>query len=803
MLTPSRLYKTMIAALALVGVFANAAIRAEEAPAANAPPIAGWLQWRGPSQNGLSAEVDLPERIDPRPGGENFLWRLDLPGRGSPVIARYGEQERIFIWGYRGQTIDLREVLLCADAKTGEEIWRREFSDFISDTIYNRYAIGSPSVDDQTGNVYLMTTPGLLMGFDRDGNLLWRHSMMEQYGRLTFPNGRTGAPTIDGDRVVVNAITTNWGAEGPGRNRFYAFDKKTGGLIWSSTPGVGPPFLKDSSFCTPVFETRAGMRVFYAGTGCGNIVAVNAGTGQPLFRYQMAMGGINSQPIILGDTLIAVHGKENVDDTGRGRMIALDLRKAWTAVTEQLEKPDAQWPVVLDKSDELWRNDAISMFTSSPVALNDRVYQVTTAGELFCVDAATGETIWHQKIGADQLHASPLAADGKIYLPTWHDGFYILKPNDDGPNILQQVALDGECIGSPSLYNGKLYVQTKRAVYCFGQHRETNFAWRKPHTPKGMNQPVTKRSLQIVPCEVLLRPGDLKPFHIDMVNAYGNAIHNGHSYTLAGDGGYWRRFIPPAAKVNAELDAHIDLQGRLFAPAAANRSAGAFEATVPINRPDGKKLEAKGTFRGRVLPSPPYTEDFESFELHEADASGAKFAYPPLPWIGARVKWVVRDIDGSKALTKTLSNVLFQRSMVFVGHPDDANYTIQADVMTDGNRRVRGDVGLINQRYIISLRGNNRILEIHSNHERFKHSVAYDVKPNTWYRLKTRVDVDDHGAGVVRAKVWPRDQAEPTDWTLEADHDHAHQQGSPGLFGFSPQSLFSVYIDNIKVTPNK
>ena len=55
-------------------------------------------------------------------------------------------------------------------------------------------------------------------------DLLWQTSMMEEYGRLTFPNGRTGAPVVEGDLLITRGITSSWGSEGPARDRFYAFD---------------------------------------------------------------------------------------------------------------------------------------------------------------------------------------------------------------------------------------------------------------------------------------------------------------------------------------------------------------------------------------------------------------------------------------------------------------------------------------------------------------------------------------------------------------------------------------------------
>jgi hypothetical protein len=241
------------------------------------------------------------------------------------------------------------------------------------------------------------------------------------------------------------------------------------------------------------------------------------------------------------------------------------------------------------------------------------------------------------------------------------------------------------------------------------------------------------------------------------------------------------------------MDAQFDAQGELV---AGQPSAGAFEATV-----EG----FKGTFRGRIMPSLPMKEDFDDFPLSVAHAteSGVQFAYPPLPWIGARFKWEVREVDGEKVFAKTLDNIFFQRATVFLGDADMKNYTMEADVRTDGNRRTMSTVGLINQRYAIVLDGNSQQLEVTSNHERIKVGVPFAWTPKTWYRLKTRVDVAPDGSGMVRAKAWKRGDPEPGSWTIEVPHRRAHTQGSPGLFGFAPQSLFRVYVDNISVTPNE
>ena len=103
------------------------------------------------------------------------------------------------------------------------------------------------------------------------------------------------------------------------------------------------------------------------------------------------------------------------------------------------------------------------------------------------------------------------------------------------------------------------------------------------------------------------------------------------------------------------------------------------------------------------------------------------FAYPPLPWIGARFKFEVREKDGTKVLAKTIDNKFFQRATVFIGTPEMSHYTIQADVMSDGNRRKMSEVGVINQRYLIVLKGNEQKLEVNSNQERLRGVRGFQV----------------------------------------------------------------------------
>ena len=217
------------------------------------------------------------------------------------------------------------------------------------------------------------------------------------------------------------------------------------------------------------------------------------------------------------------------------------------------------------------------------------------------------------------------------------------------------------------------------------------------------------------------------------------------------------------------MDAHISDNGVLTAERDAELSAGALRV---------KYGDSYGVARGRILQNLPYEESFESnFELNNKGSGDIEFSYPPLPWLGARMRWQVQLAGDNHVAGNTLDRVLFQRAINFIGHQDMRDYTMEADVMTDGDRRIKSNIGLINQRYIFVLVGNSQKLEVVSNFDRFRHSVPFAIKTKSWYRLKTKVNVLEDGTGLIQAKAWPSEEEEPDEWTLEVTHSMPHFTG--------------------------
>lgn len=733
-----------------------------------------WTNWRGPLQNGVSLEhYTKAGKLDEKP-----TWSADIRSRGTPVVV----DGKVILWGYKGETSDLIELITCMDAKTGKKLWQHEIPDYLSDSIYNRYSIGAPTVDPETKRIYLVSNAGNFLCYELDGTKVFEIPLMEDFGRMTFPNSRVGSPVIEGEFVIIHFIFSNWGADGPAADRVYGFDKKTGELAWWTLPGVSPPV--DSSFSTPVLETRDGKRVAYFTTGCGHIVCVNTHNGKPYWKMPICKNGVNPSVVLHKGNLIAIHGDENVDNSEKGRMICIKLPEKLTAPV-----PPALEATTLEPSVEVWRNP-IGATSSSPVLVGDVIYQLTDGAELYAIDANTGTDLWKLKLSNANLHSSPLYVDGLLYCPMLDGKLVVVKPGEKSGEVVQEIKLGEnlQCLGAPTVCDGTLYVTTTEGFHAFNI---PNKGIKVDAAPK-VEMPKAGKAvaLQIIPAETVIMTGNKQSFRVRSVDAAGFLVNPDVK------GVKWESFIPPTAKVKATMDGKFNDEGQLVVAPDAKSSAGAFKATAP----DG----TFGTIRGRALRNLPLVENFDGYELKdEQPTEKVMFSYPPLPWIGARFKFDVRENAGNKVFAKTFDRLLFQRATVFVAPSNLSNYTMQADVMTDGSARSKSDIGLINQRYLICLRGNASKLEVSSNPERLKQEVPFKAVAGTWYTLKTKVDVAKDGSGVVMAKIWDKAQPEPSAWTIEVKVPRAHKNGSPGIFALTPMNQKRVYLDNLSVTPNK
>jgi hypothetical protein len=306
-------------------------------------------------------------------------------------------------------------------------------------------------------------------------------------------------------------------------------------------------------------------------------------------------------------------------------------------------------------------------------------------------------------------------------------------------------------------------VASGSAIYAFG--KKTDAVNEAPEDPTASPQAGPPTHIRVSPTELLLEPGESVQFEARLFDQHGRpaGAAQGTSWSLKG------------------LQGSLDEGGR-FTAAAAAAQAGTVEANVG---------EISGTARVRVIPPLPWNEHFDSIPVDAV----------PRHWIAAPGKFKVREVEGNKVLVKLADNPFLRRARVYMGPPHWSDYTVSVNVRASEKRRQMGNAGVIAQRYTLVLFGNHQRLELQSWQPEPQRNVktSFAWKPDTWYRVKLRVENLSDGTVRARGKVWPAAEEEPSAWTIEKVDSLPNQNGSPGIYADAPAEIF---FDDLEVKQN-
>ena len=209
---------------------------------------------------------------------------------------------------------------MCLDANTGKVLWEHKFNVWFTDIVKVRLGWTCLVGDPETGNVYAHGTQGLLSASTRTARFVvalvdrgvWPHF------RLRRP---VTSPIIDENLLIIGMVNASWGQYATGGNRFMAFDKKNGTVVWTSS-SVGRP--KDTYYSVPVVAVINGERLLISGGADGGVHALRARTGEIVWSYSFGSGAVNCSPVVAGNYIYIGHGEDNPDNNKQGRVICLD-----------------------------------------------------------------------------------------------------------------------------------------------------------------------------------------------------------------------------------------------------------------------------------------------------------------------------------------------------------------------------------------------------------------------------------------------------------------------------------------------
>jgi outer membrane protein assembly factor BamB len=712
--------------------------------------LGDWPDARGPNRDGTSAETGLPDKW--ALGGDGMLWRVPYGGRSAPVVVG----NRVYVQNPAGRGTALQERIMALDADSGKVVWEYKFNIFQSDIPPHRVGWASPAVDPETGNIFAFSGGAQAIALSRDGKLLWERSFGEEWAAFTTHGGRTMSPIIDGDLVIVSAPISNWGTSANRAHRLVGLDKRTGDVMYVSNPG-GRPY--DTAYSSPIIATINGLRLLITGLGDGGIHAIKPQTGEKVWSFVAAKRAINTGVVVKDSSVIISHGDENLDSNELGMIAAIDGTLTGDIKTTR------------------WANKGVEFGYSSPLTDGTRVYQIDNGSNLMAFELATGRELWRQPLSSAQK-ASPVLADGKIYVGTDAGTFFIIRPGADRAQILSQVELKNsvtsccgsegtpeQILGGAAVSRGRVFFVSSDAVYAIGPRQAralTGFAVDAP-AETGAGAPA---SVQVSPTELVLEPGKTARLHARLFDDKGRFLREEKAtWSLEGLKG----------TVN---------DGAFTVASDPMEQAGVIKATVGT---------LTGQARARIVRPLPWNETFESY------ADGAV----PQGWVNAVAgKISVTTLDGQKVLQKAPDETIFKRIRTFIGPTNWSNYTFEADVRATTRRRQMGDVGITAQRYSLVLYGIAQRLKIEAWEPETQRTaaVSFAWKPDTWYRLKLRVENLPNGAVRAQGKAWPAGEPEPAAWTIEKMDPIGNREGAPGLF---IDAQFGAYLDNFKMTANQ
>jgi len=420
----------------LIGVFLFALMAA-------APVLANWPQWRGPSLNGVSSETGLPVTWSTTAG---IAWKLPMPSRSGSTPIIWGDL--IFLNVATAQSTGALE-LWAIDRNKKEPVWKRPIAG--GNNQQRKQNMSSPSPVTDGTHVWVMSGVGLLKAFDFAGKEIWSRDIQADYGRFGLNWGYASSPLLHAGALYVPVLH---GMKTDDPSYVLKIDAATGETKWRVERPTDAIRESPDAYTTPALLQYDGKTEIVI-TGGDVVTGHDPGTGQELWRAD----GLNpdnnpayrivASPIIAGDLIIAPSRERPVlaiRPGGRGDITTSHL--AWSFTQRGPDVP-------------------------SPVSDGTHVYLVTDNGIVWCLDRKTGAVVYGpERLANDLYSASPVIADGKIYVTSENAGITSVYRTGPKFELLAQNSFDDYTLSSVAISQGQLFIRTQSALWAIGDRRK-------------------------------------------------------------------------------------------------------------------------------------------------------------------------------------------------------------------------------------------------------------------------------------------------------------------------------------------
>jgi outer membrane protein assembly factor BamB len=454
-----------------------------------------WPHWRGPSHDGVSTESGLPvswgaecvasgpgpvadsavggpsaaeQPPQPRPGGPggpqgrpilknacdnikttNIAWKLPLPAFSGSTPIIWGDM--IFLNVATGaNTGDIE--LWAIDRTKQAVVWKRLLAN--ANQMANKHNMSTPSPVTDGRSVWVMTGYGVLKAFDFGGKELWSRDIQADYGRFGILFGYASSPLLRGNALYVQVLH---GMKTDDPSYLLKIDARTGKTLWRVERPSPAVHESPDAYTTPAWVEVNGRAELII-TGGDVVSGHDPETGREYWRADV----LNPQRapnyrIVASPTVV------------NGLIIAPTRVNPMTAI-----RPGGTGDVA--RSHVAWQF-AQGPDVPTPVSDGKLLYVVRDNGAVFALDVKTGATVYGpRRLPPGTYSASPILADGNIYVTTEEEGLTTVFKAGPEFEILSSNSLMGDCspycLSTVAISEGQIFLRTSSYLWAIGERRK-------------------------------------------------------------------------------------------------------------------------------------------------------------------------------------------------------------------------------------------------------------------------------------------------------------------------------------------
>ncbi len=447
-----------------------------------------WPQFRGPNSSGVAEAAKPPVKIDPTNGA---LWKIEVPwSPSSPCVW----ENWIFLTTFAEGQLQTR----CYDRSHGQAVWNNGVTADKIETFHRTEgspAASTPATDGRRIVSYFGSFG--LVCYDLKGKELWRHPLPVAQSGGGFGSGTS--PIIAGNLVLLNRDQDQ-------NSSLLALDLRTGKTVWETarpdaTGSFGTPILWQNHGQTEVvtpgslllkgYELKTG-RERWVVEGVTTFACTTPVAGDGLLFFAGWSPGKADSPWPSWESFLEQNDKnkdgeitfDEFSDSDRDFSRGMDFnhdgkitKPDWDILMARMAKGENVLVAVkpggrgdISETHVAWKSTRGLPYVASPLLYQDRLYLVRDGGMFSCLDAKTGKPHYIQeRLGAiGSCYASPVAADGRIYVASQPGKLSVVKAGGDKPEILHQADFGERIFATPALAGDNLYVRTHNKLYAFG-----------------------------------------------------------------------------------------------------------------------------------------------------------------------------------------------------------------------------------------------------------------------------------------------------------------------------------------------